>query len=223
MDKAALFRQFDFFGNLSNSTQEQIISFSKEVPKESGQYLFHMGEICQNAAFVINGEIRVFRISDSGREVTLYHVEKGQACMLNLVGILSGQPIHATAQAVKRSSVITIPGFAFREWVIQEAFLQKFVFELISKRLNEVMDLISELVFQRMEDRLVNFLINQFLNGDTIHMTHDQIAAELGTAREVVSRLLQALVLKGVLETGRSQIRLKDFTLLKSLPEIQNR
>ncbi len=214
MDLTDLLSRFDFYQKLHQDTRHELAKSSREADLEKGTHLFFDEDVCKNVALLLNGEIRVYKVSDSGREITLYHVEPGQTCMLNVASALSGRPVGAIAETIDDCRLILVPGFLLKEKTTSDPYLQNYIFDIISERLVSVMDLISEVVFHKVDMRLLQFLRAQFKDKDSIRLTHEQIAAELGTAREVVSRLLQDIARKGAIQTGRGEIRILNRSLL---------
>jgi len=108
-----------------------------------------------------------------------------------------------------------IPADTFRDWVRRYDLWREFVFELLSQRLSSVMEIVEEIAFRRMDARLVSFLLGRSIRSDLIHITHQEIAGELGTSREVISRILEDFSAQGMLEVSRGSIRILDRDVLQ--------
>ena len=174
-------------------------------------------------ALVGNGSIRVFKAEATGHEITLYHVQDGQACLVNLLGILLKRPVVATAVVEVPTEVFIIPATAFRHWVESVQSMRKFVFENMAARLIDVMVIAEELAFRKMDQRLAHLLLERFSKerqtGCLIATTHEELANELGSAREVVSRLLKVLERRGAIAMSRGQIELMNEAFLRKMIE----
>lgn len=165
------------------------------------------GDACSGIAFVLSGEVRVYKIGRSGREITLYEIHPGETCILNASCILSGRPYPAFADALSETRVMLVPSGVFRRLVAEDETVRTFVFTLLSQRLSGVMELVEEVAFRRMDDRLEEYLIEKSENG-VIDTTRQRIANDLGTSREVVSRLLKDMERRGMIGLSRNAIKL---------------
>ena len=148
-------------------------------------------------ALLISGVVRVYKIGETGREITLYRFGLGQSCILTANAILSERSFPAIATVEREAEAVMIPADTFRDWVRRHDLWREFVFDLLSQRLVSVMALVEEVAFQRMDRRVAAFLLNRAQIQNPIHITHQEIAAELGSSREVISRLLEDLASEG--------------------------
>ncbi|MCL4306436.1 Crp/Fnr family transcriptional regulator [bacterium] len=189
---------------------------------ESGVMVYREGEACTRIAFVGEGSIRVYKRHEGGREITLYHVRSTESCILTTSCALTGQRYPATAEVEPEHPVIaavTSPE-VFLNWVNNHQVVRDYVFNSMSQRIVDMMSLIEEITFGKMDHRIAYFLLEKFTGEGTylrsIHITHEQIADELGTAREVVSRLLKEFERSGAVELGRGRVRMVNEALLRT-------
>lgn len=221
MEKTAILQQFDFFAQVNRKQREALLGSAMLARLATGDYYFHEGDVCSQIALVGQGDIRVFKTGESGREITLYHVGPGETCILTASCVLAGKQYPAHACAECDSTAIVFPAQAFRSWIATCEALRQFVFETLARRMADVMSLIEEITFNKMDRRLASYLLRRFENEGKplriIHDTHEHIAAELGSAREVVSRLLKELERLRAIELARGRIILKDAAKLKAL------
>ena len=180
-------------------------------------FFYREGDACGQFALVGTGSIRVFKVGETGREITLYHVRDGEACLINMLCVLLGRPAMACAVTEKQVDAVIVPGGAAREWVDTDSTIRSFVLEAMGQRLVDVMTLVEEVAFRRMDDRLARLLLQRFVRFRVIPATHEDIAAELGTAREVISRLLKEFARQGAIGIARGQIELRDEQVLHDL------
>lgn len=179
----------------------------KEVPPRT--HLYWEGDSCAGIAFLLAGEIRVYKCGESGREITLYEIGPGETCILNASCILGNNAYPANAVTTAASTLVLVPALDFKRLLDSDGAMRTFVFSLLSKRLTEVMELVHEVAFGRLDERLVDYLVEK--SGDGIlAVTHQKIANDLGTSREVVSRLLKDLERQGRVRLARNEIRLVD-------------
>jgi CRP/FNR family transcriptional regulator, anaerobic regulatory protein len=189
-------------------------AFFIKIPK--GRDVFIEGDQVDAIALLISGVVRVYKIGETGREITLYRFGNGESCILTANAILSQKSFPAVATVEKEAEAVMIPAEAFREWVRRYDIWREFVFELPSQRLAAVMAIVEEVAFQRMDARLADLIAEQSRNSDQIRMTHQQIAAELGSSREVISRILEDFSAEGIIEVSRGSIKIMDREALSN-------
>jgi len=182
----------------------------------TGQDVFLEGDQIEAIALIISGVVRVYKIGETGREITLYRFGNGSSCILTANAIMSQQTFPAIATVEEDAEAVMIPADVFRDWVKKHDLWRDFVFDLLSQRLSTVMTIVDEVVFQRMDKRVANFLLKRGEEGSILHITHQEIASDLGSSREVISRLLEDFISEGSIRSGRGVIEILDFELLKS-------
>jgi CRP/FNR family transcriptional regulator len=148
---------------------------------------------------------------------TLYRIGAGETCILSVNAILTGQPVPAAAPTEQRVEAVTIPADVLRDWVRAQELWRQFVFELISQRLIRVLNLVDDVVFRRMDARIAALLLDRSGTQNPVRITHQEIAAELGTSREVISRILEDLAGAGTLDSARGTIEILDRRPLEVL------
>jgi len=205
-------RSFPLLAHLSPSSWEQLSAklIAQEIPE--GTLLLQQGDDCQALLLVERGDIRVYRQAENGREITLYRVEPGESCVLGTSCVLGGQAYPARAVVDAPCRALIIPAEIFRELFQQDVAVQEYVMDLFSRRMTGLMMLVSEVSFGRMDQRLARFLGEESEKhpGEfhPISLSHEQIALHLGTAREVVSRLLHQFADEGLIKLERRRISL---------------
>jgi len=181
------------------------ISLRKTFPEN--MRIYSEKDVCSSIAFVLSGEVRVYKKDDRGREITLYEIGRGETCILTASCILSNTLFPAKAESVMAGEMLLLPAADFRRMVSTYEEMRNFVFNLISQRLASIMMLIEEIVFGKMDERLLDYLIEKSEHGN-LPATHQKIAGDLGTSREVVSRLLKDFEKKGKVILSRGMIQL---------------
>jgi CRP/FNR family transcriptional regulator len=186
---------------------QQAASFTR-IP--AGHDVFVEGDLVDAIALLISGVVRVYKIGETGREITLYRFGNGESCILTANAILSQQNFPAVATVETAAEAIMIPADTFRDWVRRYDLWREFVFDLLSQRLASVMSIVEEVAFRRMDARLAAFLAERARPDSLIHITHQELAAELGSSREVISRILEDFSAQGVVEVSRGVIKILD-------------
>ena len=160
---------------------------------EANSILFHEGMVCEHLMLIVEGCVRVFKESEEGREVTLYRVEPGQLCIHNLNNLVDGiqYPIKARTETTMRGLVISRP--AFKKGLEESTSFRNYVLRTLTGRLSHMVNLISGFAFERLDLRVAVWLAEQFerSSGHPIKVTHNDVADELGTTREMISRILK--------------------------------
>ena len=188
-------------------------AFFARIPE--GHDVFVEGDHVDAIALLISGVVRVYKIGETGREITLYRFGNGESCILTANAILSQKNFPAIATVEKEAEAVMIPSDTFRDWVRRYDLWREFVFEMLSQRLSAVMAIVEEVAFRRMDARLASLLAERSLRSDQIHITHQEIAAELGSSREVISRILEDFSVQGILEVSRGSIKILDREALQ--------
>lgn len=186
----------------------QAAAFYARIP--AGRDVFVEGDQADAIAFLVSGAVRVYKIGETGREITLYRFGLGSSCVLTANAILSQRTFPAIATVEKDAEAVMVPAGDFRRWVRQHDVWLDFVLDLLSERLSTVMEVIDSVVFQRMDRRVAAWLAQRAEPHNPVRATHQEIAADLGSSREVVSRILDDLSSAGLVETGRGTIRVLD-------------
>ena len=218
---AERFETFPFFGGISAAGQRLLCDRATPSHFGADDLLLTEGNECQALLLVERGGIRVYKISPSGREITLYTVEPGESCVLGTSCVVNRNDYPALAATRTATDALAIPADVFRYLYENESAVRTFVMSLFSRRFSHLMLLVEEVAFARMDERLASLLLDHAVAGPgllrPICMSHDEIAAHLGTAREVVSRLLQQFADQGVLRLARKRIEVVDPARLQEL------
>jgi len=159
---------------------------------------------------LIDGVIKVRKNDESGKEIILYKIEPGESCILSLTSLLNNKYCNAEAFVESKSKVIYIPSETVKSWVKKYDSWRSYVFKLYYERFDELLGLIDSIAFKQVDFRLLNKLKeHQAEQGNTIQITHQELAKEIGTAREVISRLLKQLEKKKIIKLDRGIIEIK--------------
>lgn len=204
---------------LQNADQQLAHEFQKYadftlIP--AGRDVFVEGDRVDGIALLISGVVRVYKIGETGREITLYRFGLGEACILTANAILSQKYFPAIATVEQDAEAVLIPADKFRAWVRQYDLWQEFFFDQLSQRLSSLMMIVDEIAFRRMDARIASLLLSRSRIQNPICVTHQEIASELGSSREVISRLLEDFAERGILRPGRGEIEILDVEALKS-------
>lgn len=207
--------KFPFFKNLfQDKEKSQNIIYQK---LKKGTYAFFEGEHYPFVSLILRGTIRVSKIGENGREIVLYRVNQGESCILLISSALSDKPYSATAFVEEDTDVINIPAAIYQEEMANVDMARIFTYQLYNKRISNMMSLIEEIVFNKMDKRIAEFLLkNTTAENQIIEITHEETAIELGSAREVVSRILKEFEKSAFIKLSRGKITVSDRNKLVS-------
>jgi CRP/FNR family transcriptional regulator len=217
MNKQDVLERLDFFRGAPAELQSTVLAAARYVRLAPGEFLFREGDASSEFAAVGRGSIRVFRIGATGREITLYHVRSQESSLVSMLAVLLGRPVIATGQAEVATEVVLFPANSLRDWVATSDPMRRYIFETVARALVDVTTLLENIAFRTMDSRLAALLLEHFATADVISMRHEDIAAELGTAREVVSRLLESYERRGAINLSRGRVEMRDETVLRQL------
>lgn len=173
---------------------------------EQDYVILNENESCSHVLFLIKGEIEVYKISENGKVFRLYTIKEGESCVLNLSCVLSNNTYLAYAKTLTDIECILLTSQVFLKLFETEESLRKYVFNLISTRLIEITAKVEGIVLESLETRLRNFLLD--LNTENIYITHEEIANQLGSAREVISRQLKKWEIMNKIKLYRGKIKI---------------
>lgn len=217
MDSREILEGVSFYREAPEALQSNMLAAARRVKLAPGDRLFREGEVSSGVAAIGRGSIRVFRLGATGREITLYHVRDQEASLVGMLSALLRRPAIATAQAELETEAVVMPAQALREWVAASESMRSFIFETTTRALIDVTTLLEDVAFRTMDCRLATLLLQHFATSPVINMRHEDIAAELGTAREVVSRALESHERLGAIALSRGHIELIDGAILRRL------
>jgi CRP/FNR family transcriptional regulator len=190
---------------LAHETQQALVP--------AGTLLFQEGAPCRGFPLVVSGAVRVARGSTGGRTLELYRVTPGELCVVSTSCLFGHTTLAAHGQAAEATELVLLSPAGFERWVRHEPF-RRFVFGVFADRLADLMALAEAVAFQRLDQRLAHALLGR---GTSVHTTHQALADELGTVREIVTRLLKRFERAGWLRLARERIDVLDSTALRAM------
>lgn len=207
---------FDFLNYLSEKNKNIFIENANYYEFQKGHILMNAEEkFCDIFYMVLNGSIKVSKISEEGREVVLYRIGKGEICIVNASCILGKTVFSATATVEYDAKIIAIPSYIVSNYLIQDSKFQKFLCSNILLKMEEIVMKFEDVTFKTINDRVLDFLELESLrkNSNIIYITHEELAYEIGSVREVASRSLKSLENQGVLKLDRGKITILNMEL----------
>ena len=182
----------------------------------------HNGSVdCLGLLLILSGQLRAYIISDEGREITLYRLFERDVCIFSASCVMSNIQFEVIIEAEKDSDVIVLPPHIYKKLMEESAVVANFSNQIMGSRFTEVMWLIEQIMWKSFDKRLAAFLVEESIldNTDALKITHEKIANHLGTAREVVTRMLRYFQSEGLVKLSRGIIELTDKKRLEEISE----
>lgn len=205
-----LLREYPTLKRCADETCLNMLTDAQLMDIPAGTILFHEASPCRNFMWLLEGSVRVFRNSEEGREVTVYRVSPGDLCLLSLNSLLCAGCYPASAKSETNTKGLMITATQFHDLMDNSKGFRNYVLQALMERLNDVISLASDITFRRLDLRLACLLGQQFerSRGMPLKITHAELACELGTTREVVSRILKEFERQQCISLNRGLIHL---------------
>lgn len=205
--RSLLLARFPVFAELPAQRLDELLAAAPLRHAAAGSVMFEPNMPCEGFPLVLEGSVRVVKTSPSGRELVLYRVSPGEACILSGGCLLSDTDYAAHGVAESDVTLLRIPPQMFQELILQHPPFRRFVFDTYGARLAEVMELIEEVAFRKLDTRLARLLVQR---GSVVNATHQNLADELGSVRVFVSRLLRNFEERGWVRLDRERVTVVD-------------
>jgi CRP/FNR family transcriptional regulator len=215
-DTARLLREYPSLAAIDTALRDEVIArHVLWIDAPEGTMLFDEGSPCRGFPMVISGEVRVARGTAQGRALELYRVPPGELCVASTSCTVGARPMQAHGIATQPTELALLDAEGFDRWCAEPSF-RHFVFAVFAERLADLMTLVEAVAFQRLDQRLAAALLG---HGPVVHATHQALAEQLGTAREIVTRLLKRFEQAGQVRLSRERIDVVDAAALRARAE----
>jgi CRP/FNR family transcriptional regulator, anaerobic regulatory protein len=196
---------------------QRLVAAAPLLQVPAGVTVFHAGDACERYLMVLEGSVRVQKLAENGREIVLYRVAAGETCVLTTSCLLAGERYPAEGVTESPVTAAALPLARFQEALARSETFRRFVFTSFGERMAELMTLVEAIAFGRLDSRLAQRLLALGQSTARVPITHQQLAAELGSAREVISRLLKEFERLGCIALERGEIAILDPVALARL------
>jgi CRP/FNR family transcriptional regulator len=210
--KQAAAAQFSFLQEADEGFVDLFFSHASHAMLDAPQSICHQGDQCGHLALVLSGTARVYKLGENGREITLYRIGPGESCILTASCIISGKPFPAIAVSETPIEALVVSTAEVKRWTDLYPVWRNYIFSLISDRLGDVISVVEEIAFRRVDRRLASYLLQPGIASDSedIRITHQAIASDLGSSREVISRILKEFEHQGLISVTRGVVHIND-------------
>ena len=200
---------FPFLSTVPQKARDELLARSARKTLSHKQVLVTGGADCRYLPLVLQGTLRIYKTSEGGKELTLYRIDRGESCVLSATCILNTDTFPAMVEAEGQTEIVLVPSDLLSRWVDEYPEWRRFVFRIYAKRLEMMMTVVEEVAFRHVDDRIAAYLASAAGGkAGIVRGTHQMIASEVGTSREVVSRILRDFEASGLIATERGQIRI---------------
>ena len=196
------------FPNFSKELIDAVETNATYQTIKSGEVIMRTGQYFKNTVLVLSGQIKIYREDDDGGEFLMYYLQPGQACALSMICATKNEKSQIMAKVIEDAELMLIPLPLMDKWMMQHRSWYEFVIETYRSRFEEVLEVIDNIAFRAMDERLELYLKRhqEACGCNEIKLSHQEIASELNTSREVISRLLKKMEQRGLLKLHRNQI-----------------
>lgn len=183
----------------------------QEIPE--GTQLLDIGSSIRVVPFVMDGAVKVLRGDDQGHALYLYHIQPGESCAMTLTSTLSRDQSQVRAVTLENTRLLAVPVAVIHNWYENDPVFRDFVLSTFQQRFQELLITLDQVTFQHIDNRLIQLLSDRAdaLERKILHITHQELADELNSSREVISRLLKQMEKKGMVELGRNRIKILEL------------
>ena len=218
-DMEYLKENLKFWEYLTEKEKQMLIENTKQVSYKSGQNVHSAEQNCLGVIMIQKGELRTYILSEEGKEITLYRLNDHDICVLSASCVLKNITFDVHIDAEKDTKAYVIDSDFFSKLCEDNVYVENFALRITAERFSDVMWAMEQILFMSFDKRLAVFLLDETSKrgNDSLSLTHEQIAKYMGSAREVVSRMLKYFAKEGIVELSRGCIHIKDRKKLKEL------
>lgn len=218
-EREALFAEaFPFWKDLAPQQQSAILESSVEIFYPKGTVLHRAEQGCKGILLLCSGQLRTYIVSEEGREVTLYRVHGGEACVMAASCLMDAIVFDVLIEAIEDTQAITVPAAVFSRVIQDRPEAELFLYKTASERFSDIMWTMQQILFMGADRRVAIFLWDEYVRGGAvIALTHDEIARYIGSAREVVTKVLKYFAQEGIVSLGRGRVTVLDKEKLRAL------
>ena len=205
-------QNFPFWRHLDTAWQERLDASVRRADYAAGQEVRGNGSECLGVLMLLSGRMRVYISAEDGREATIYRLGQGEICVLSASCTMPDIHYDVQIQAMEDSSALILPTPVFARLIRENIYVENYAYRSATEHFSDIIQAIEQLLFQTLEQRLVSFLLDEAAsqNSDELHVTQEQTARAIGSAREAVTRSLKKLSQEGLIRLFRGGVELLD-------------
>ncbi|MBO4235218.1 MAG: Crp/Fnr family transcriptional regulator [Firmicutes bacterium] len=214
-------KHLSIWPKLTKREQERLVEAATFDTVKAGEHIHDGNKECTGLILVASGQLRAYIISESGKEITLYRLLEGDICLFSASCIINNLKLDIMIKAEKDTSFWLIPTETYKSLMDQSVTISNYTNEILASRMSDIVYLMEQVMWHSFDQRLASFLVNESTleNSERLSITHEEIANHMGTAREVVTRMLKYFQSEGLVSLSRGSIEINDVSRLKALAE----
>ncbi len=219
MEEQILSNAYPFWGRLSDEEKTNILRGCVTVSYEKGMQVHRSDMGCKGAVLVLAGVLRVYIVSDEGREVTLFRIHEGESCVLSASCLLDAIQFDVLIEAAEAVQSLVIPVSVLHPIMENNPYVGYYLYKQVTERFSDVMWMMQQILFMGADRRVAIFLWDELVRAGrpVLSMTHDEIARNIGSAREVVSKVMKYMAEEGIVSLRRGRVEILDKGKLQKL------
>ena len=219
MEEQILSDAYPFWGRLSDEEKTNILRGCVTVSYEKGMQVHRSDIGCKGAVLVLAGVLRVYIVSDEGREVTLFRIHEGESCVLSASCLLDAIQFDVLIEAAEAVQSLVIPVSVLHPIMENNPYVGYYLYKQVTERFSDVMWMMQQILFMGADRRVAIFLWDELVRAGrpVLSMTHDEIARNIGSAREVVSKVMKYMAEEGIVSLRRGRVEILDKGKLQKL------
>lgn len=209
---------FPFWSEL-NSADQELMKNALQIEKyNKGMQVHRYDQNCKGLISVSTGQLRIYILSEEGREVTLYRVHERETCVLSASCLMDTIAFDIHIEATEDTEVLLLPSSTLHQILSRNPAVELYMYKEAAANFSDVMWMMQQILFMKVDQRVAQFLWDEMVRKDTttLKLTHDEIARYIGSAREVVTKVMKYFAQEGAIELSRGKVEIKDKNLLKS-------
>ena len=212
-------KSFSFWDKISDLEKAALMDNISDIKYEKGTCLSGSDDSCAGVFLIRSGTLRVYMLSEDGKDLTLFRLNPGEICILSASCVLKLIRFEVLIEAETECRILVVNAGFFSDLAARNIWVENFSYKVAAERFSDVMEAIQRIFFLSVDKRLANFLLEEIERNNTnvVPVTHEQIARYIGSAREVVSRTLKSFYVLGAVELSRGGIKIVDKKLLQSM------
>ncbi len=207
-----LLARLSFYPHLTEQQKEELLRASRMQHFSAGELIYTPARECLGMIYVVKGVIRTYLTSEEGKKATIFRLREGEVCVLSMSCVLSAITFDVEVEADQDCELFVIPAAAFSRVSGENLYVENFSYRIVTERFSAIVEALQQMMFMSLEQRVVTFLLDESaaVGEDVLHITQEQLAENIGSAREAVTRVLKQLKERGLIVMGRGRIALAD-------------
>ena len=208
--KEQLLSGLTFYSHLTDAQKEEVLTASRVQNFEAGELIYTPARECLGMIYVIKGVIRTYLTSESGKKATMFRLREGEVCVLSMSCVMSAITFDVEVETDQDCELLVIPASVFSRISGENMYVENFSYKVVTERFSAIVEAMQQMMFMSLEQRVITFLLDESaaVGTDVLQITQEQLAENIGSAREAVTRVLKQLKAKELLNVGRGKIEI---------------